>query len=238
MLEGAVWARPAAVPPAGALQSPASGTAVSAQSQRLGAGPAAVAATPTPTKRGGTGSAPSTGHASSAGAEGAARRPVKRAAAGSLMLWLQKGKGPAETAASGGATTARNASAAHVCDRPETVAMVPQRENPTQEPGNVPATATAPQIRSEQGQSSPAASPTRQADASGAAVHAPMAVRLIWVSAEHRRQGIASRLLDAAREHVVAGHVLQRRQLAFVQPTDAGCSLARAYTGSTRFLIS
>ena len=65
----------------------------------------------------------------------------------------------------------------------------------------------------------------------------PCGVRLIWTSAEHRRRGIATKLLDAARAVVVPGAVIPRQHLAFAQPTDAGCRLILRYTGQIGFLV-
>lgn len=61
---------------------------------------------------------------------------------------------------------------------------------------------------------------------------AALGVRMVWVSAEHRRRGLASRLLDAARANVVQCYVAPRAQVAFTQPTEAGAALAAAYVGA------
>ena len=241
MVEGACWARPAsAAPSAGPPQTPSRGAGAAAQPQRPIARPAAGEAAPD-AGRGATGAAPNAAHANSAGRRGggAARAGAgarKCSAAGSLMGWLLKGKGMAAAAA--GAAIASESSAARCLNRTVVSPWDSQEESATQLPGDVPGTARP--ARLEPAQCSPAASPVRHADASGVAVHAPVhapfAVRVIWVSAKDRRQGIASRLLDAARSHLRAGSVITRQQLAFVQPTEAGCSLARAYTGSASFL--
>ena len=57
----------------------------------------------------------------------------------------------------------------------------------------------------------------------------------IWVIERHRRDGVASRMLDACRmTHVyVAQH---REDIAFSQPTTAGRQLAQHYTGRQDFL--
>ncbi|GBF89069.1 N-acetyltransferase [Raphidocelis subcapitata] len=66
---------------------------------------------------------------------------------------------------------------------------------------------------------------------------AALGVRMVWVSAEHRRRGVASRLLDAARSNMVQCYVAPRAQAAFTQPTEAGAALAAAYVGPQGWLI-
>ncbi len=46
-------------------------------------------------------------------------------------------------------------------------------------------------------------------------VRAVCGVRLMWVSLEARRRGLASRLLDCCRSHFMPGYVLSRHELAF-----------------------
>jgi hypothetical protein len=46
-------------------------------------------------------------------------------------------------------------------------------------------------------------------------VRAALGVRVMWVSLEERRRGLARRLLDAARSHFMAGYVPHRHELAF-----------------------
>ena len=60
-------------------------------------------------------------------------------------------------------------------------------------------------------------------------------VEQIWVLERHRREGVASRMLDACRTSHV--YVTQdRRDIAFSQPTAAGRQLAQHYTGTPHFL--
>lgn len=71
---------------------------------------------------------------------------------------------------------------------------------------------------------------TTTAGAAGAA----LGVRGVWTAPSHRRRGIATALLDAARANAVAYTVVGRRDLVvFSQPTDAGggAALAAAYAG-------
>jgi hypothetical protein len=63
-------------------------------------------------------------------------------------------------------------------------------------------------------------------------VRAVLGVRIVWVSAQQRRQGVASRLLDVARAHTVPGYVAARGQVAYSLPTAAGAALAAQYTGA------
>ena len=54
-------------------------------------------------------------------------------------------------------------------------------------------------------------------------VRAVCGVRLMWVSLEARRRGLASRLLDCCRSHFMPGYVLPRHELAFRWVRAAGC---------------
>ena len=233
MVEGARWARLAPAPIADAEHSPTISTPGAQQSQW-------AAAVDVVTRRGGKCSKGATSAAedkspSSDRGRDKVREPVKRAAAGSLVSWLQRGKCAAGIGVAAAASAAQSTSSKRSRDG-EHVPVVVKPKSRTLEPGGPPVTSHPGKL--EPGPSSPATNLVSHADESGAKVHAPISVRLIWVSAEHRRRGIASKLLDAAREHVLQGHVLDRRQLAFEQPTDAGCSLARAFTRSERFWIT
>lgn len=59
-----------------------------------------------------------------------------------------------------------------------------------------------------------------------------LGVRLIWVHDQHQRQGIASKLVDAARTHFLFGTTFTTQQVAFSQPTDMGFQFAKSYTDS------
>lgn len=61
-------------------------------------------------------------------------------------------------------------------------------------------------------------------------------VRLVWVSLEARRQGLATKLLDCLRSQFMQGYVIQRDELAYSQPTEAGAAFIRVYSGR-RFLV-
>jgi N-acetyltransferase len=62
-------------------------------------------------------------------------------------------------------------------------------------------------------------------------------INRIWVSSQHRRQRIASRMLDAVRERFIYACKLEPKDLAFSQPTSDGKALARQYLGTDRFLV-
>lgn len=62
-------------------------------------------------------------------------------------------------------------------------------------------------------------------------------INRIWVSSQHRRQKIASRMLDAVRERFIYACKLETKDLAFSQPTGDGKALARQYLGIERFLV-
>ncbi|KAG0296817.1 N-acetyltransferase esco2 [Linnemannia gamsii] len=62
-------------------------------------------------------------------------------------------------------------------------------------------------------------------------------INRIWVSSQHRRQKIASRMLDAVRERFIYACKLETKDLAFSQPTGDGKALARQYLGTDRFLV-
>ncbi|KAG9062756.1 N-acetyltransferase esco2 [Linnemannia hyalina] len=62
-------------------------------------------------------------------------------------------------------------------------------------------------------------------------------INRIWVSSQHRRQKIASRMLDAVRERFIYACKLETKDMAFSQPTGDGKALARQYLGTDRFLV-
>lgn len=62
-------------------------------------------------------------------------------------------------------------------------------------------------------------------------------IRLVWVSVEARRRGVASRLLDCVRSQCVRGYVVPRHELAFTQPSEEGRALIEAYASTRRFLV-
>ncbi|KAG0076484.1 N-acetyltransferase esco2 [Podila epicladia] len=62
-------------------------------------------------------------------------------------------------------------------------------------------------------------------------------INRIWVSTLYRRQKVASRLLDAVRDRFIYACKLERKDLAFSQPTGDGKALARQYLGTNKFLV-
>ena len=60
---------------------------------------------------------------------------------------------------------------------------------------------------------------------------ARLGVRQVWVAQSSRRQGVARRLVDAARAKFYFGFVVARDQLAFSQLSTAGHAFARSYVG-------
>ncbi|KOG99843.1 Eco1p [Saccharomyces eubayanus] len=53
----------------------------------------------------------------------------------------------------------------------------------------------------------------------------------IWVCRTARNLGIATKLIDIARENIIYGEVVPRSQVAWSQPTDSGGKLASKYNG-------
>ncbi|KAF2827256.1 hypothetical protein CC86DRAFT_445285 [Ophiobolus disseminans] len=61
---------------------------------------------------------------------------------------------------------------------------------------------------------------------------AMLGISRIWTSNQHRKQGIASRLLDCARSDFLYGLTVEKEMTAFSQPTESGGNLARRWFGS------
>jgi pyridoxine/pyridoxamine 5'-phosphate oxidase len=66
-------------------------------------------------------------------------------------------------------------------------------------------------------------------------VSCPIGVLRLWVAAVHRRRGIATAAVDAAR-HNEPGMV-PRCRVAFSEPTDAGLVFATKYCGTAPFVF-
>ena len=64
-----------------------------------------------------------------------------------------------------------------------------------------------------------------------------LGVHQIWVHKSHRHRGIASRLVTAARDHLIFGMCVPLELVAFSSPTDEGLRFAMTYVGSDRPLI-
>ena len=62
-------------------------------------------------------------------------------------------------------------------------------------------------------------------------------IEQIWVDKNHRRNGIASQLLDYVRYHRIYGFPLPKGKLCFHQPSTTGRLLAQSYFGCCDFLV-
>ena len=60
-----------------------------------------------------------------------------------------------------------------------------------------------------------------------------MGVSRIWTSNQNRKQGIATKLLDTARSNFLYGLIVEKKTVAFSQPTESGGNLARKWFGCT-----
>lgn len=58
-----------------------------------------------------------------------------------------------------------------------------------------------------------------------------MGISRIWISSGHRKEGLATRLLDCAQNNFVYGFPVKKEYTAFSQPTDSGAALARKWYG-------
>ncbi|KAE8666107.1 hypothetical protein F3Y22_tig00112508pilonHSYRG00024 [Hibiscus syriacus] len=68
-------------------------------------------------------------------------------------------------------------------------------------------------------------------------VRAVCGIRAIWVTPSSRRKGIATQLLEAVRKSFCRGHVIEKSEMAFSEPSSDGQVLASKYTGTTSFLV-
>eukprot|EP00977_Amphora_coffeiformis_P012818 scaffold3240_cov187-Amphora_coffeaeformis.AAC.13 len=74
------------------------------------------------------------------------------------------------------------------------------------------------------------AAPTGEGFLSPTACKANLGVHLMWVHGRHRGKGIATKLLDVARERAVFGYTsIPPNRVAFSSPTEAGLGFARSY---------
>jgi N-acetyltransferase len=58
---------------------------------------------------------------------------------------------------------------------------------------------------------------------------ATLGISRIWTSNQHRKNGIATRLLDSARSDFLYGLHVEKAKVAFSQPTESGGNLARKW---------
>ena len=66
---------------------------------------------------------------------------------------------------------------------------------------------------------------------------ATLGVLQVWTHTSHRRQGVASALLNTARGRAVFGQVVPKEEVAFSQPTSAGHAFASAFAGRRDHLL-
>ncbi|QLL33907.1 hypothetical protein HG536_0F02320 [Torulaspora globosa] len=59
-----------------------------------------------------------------------------------------------------------------------------------------------------------------------------LGISRIWVCRTERHKNIATRLVEAARENTIYGRSIDKRQIAWSQPTDSGGKLAFRYNGT------
>jgi N-acetyltransferase len=72
-----------------------------------------------------------------------------------------------------------------------------------------------------------------------ASVRSPLllGVRAMWVHSTARRRGVATILLDVARQVACFGATVPRAACAFTSPTAAGRAFATRYCGTARLLV-
>lgn len=130
----------------------------------------------------------------------AAMRAVTNASSLPSMTPSSGAAAPAAECNSGGAGDAAQADAADAAaEGGSSDAKQPQRHDAQQQ---------------QQQQQEPPQRPPLELDRSQR-VRAVCGVRLMWVSVEARRRGLATRLLDCCRSQVMPGYVLPRHELAF-----------------------
>ncbi|KAF1936004.1 sister chromatid cohesion acetyltransferas-like protein Eco1, partial [Clathrospora elynae] len=78
----------------------------------------------------------------------------------------------------------------------------------------------------------PVASQSSSISISTASDPAILGISRIWTSNQHRKQGVATRLLDCARFDFLYGLRVEKDKVAFSQPTESGGNLARKWFGS------
>ncbi|KAF2368961.1 N-acetyltransferase ESCO zinc-finger [Trinorchestia longiramus] len=59
----------------------------------------------------------------------------------------------------------------------------------------------------------------------------------LWVQKDKRRSGLATKLVDAFRGHMIMYHYLKLDEFAFSDPTPNGLNFARKYTAKEDFLV-
>ena len=64
-----------------------------------------------------------------------------------------------------------------------------------------------------------------------------LGIHQIWVHTSHRNKGIASKLVTAARDHLIFGMMVPLELVAFSSPTMEGLKFAKSYLGVERPLV-
>jgi ribosomal protein S18 acetylase RimI-like enzyme/ribosomal protein L32 len=64
-----------------------------------------------------------------------------------------------------------------------------------------------------------------------------LSIDKLWVHSDHRRNGIATTLCDAAREHTIYGINVPIRKCAISEPTEDGASFFMKYCSSSHILV-
>jgi hypothetical protein len=68
-------------------------------------------------------------------------------------------------------------------------------------------------------------------------VKVSLGIAQIWVHEDHRRRGIATRLLDTGRASAFFAYEVNKNEVAFSMPTSGGLALARAYLDTMKVPI-
>jgi hypothetical protein len=56
-----------------------------------------------------------------------------------------------------------------------------------------------------------------------------LGIKLIWVDNKHKRKGVGSCLIDVARKKFLFGNIIEKKNVAFSQPTAEGFCFAKKY---------
>ena len=64
-----------------------------------------------------------------------------------------------------------------------------------------------------------------------------LGIHQIWVHSSHRKKGIASKLVTAARDHLIFGMMIPLELIAFSSPTMEGLRFAKSYLDMERPLV-
>lgn len=59
----------------------------------------------------------------------------------------------------------------------------------------------------------------------------------LWVSKEHRNQGIGTTLMDCVRKNFMYGYILNSDEIAMSSPTEMGKAFAGKYFKTPNYLI-